>query len=553
MDKLGKAITEIGVLSPPRVYIRRVLKAICDNLDYRYGTVIEVDDHGEGRMVASHNLPEDYPERVHQAKAPILSSPSGKAIETGRIVVVHDSLSDPRIAPWYEIFRSFNIKTVVWVPLLSEGRAFGTYVLYDTRIRDVSEEELHALEQIGVMISIAIASNRCLNQLNRKTEELEREIAERKRAEEALLEIEEFNSSILNNSPNPMLVIDPDTSVRYANPALEKVTGFASAEIIGRKAPYPWWPEETVHQTSGELLKAMQEGLQRFEKLLQKKNGEHFWVEITSATVRKEEEFNYYLSNWVDITERKRAEDEKEILIRRLEATNQKLAESNKELQDFVYVASHDLREPLRKISTFGRLLQETLAGRLDEDQQENFEFMIDGANRMQEMVDAILSYSRVITKAKPSEVVDLNRIIDDLEGLELSDRLEETAGTITVPEPLPPVYADPSQVRQLFQNMIVNGLKYHRQGKPPEVTIRASETDDMVRAEVSDNGIGIAGDYYDDVFTMFRRLNPRKDYEGTGIGLTVCKRIVKRHGGEIWISSTPGEGSTFYFTLPKG
>ena len=247
-------------------------------------------------------------------------------------------------------------------------------------------------------------------------------------------------------------------------------------------------------------------------------------------------------------TGKREAENAKEMLA----AANVKLERSNKELLDFAYIASHDLREPMRKISAFGQLLQESLKGKLDEDEEENFAFMIDGATRMQQMIDALLSYSRVTTLAKPAKRMDLNKVIGDLKSVELAVLLEETGGTIHVPEPLPAVPADPSQVHQLLQNLIGNGLKFHREGIAPEITVRSRRVNgNMVQVEVEDNGIGIEEANYEKIFGMFQRLHSREDYGGTGIGLAVCKKIVERHGGSIGVKSTPGKGSTFWFTMP--
>ena len=249
---------------------------------------------------------------------------------------------------------------------------------------------------------------------------------------------------------------------------------------------------------------------------------------------------------------RKLAEEEKRRLMEELEETNQKLERSNKELRDFAYIASHDLREPMRKISAFGQLLQKSLKGKLDEDEQENFAFMIDGANRMQQMINDLLIYSRVSTKAKPHARVDLNAVIEDLKNVELAVQVEEAGGVINVPEPLPPLHADPSQIHQLLQNLLGNGLKYYRKGVPPVITVRGRVVNgNMVRIEVQDNGIGIEEQYCANIFGMFKRLHSREDYEGSGIGLAVCKKIVERHGGEIGVESNPGVGSTFWFTVP--
>jgi signal transduction histidine kinase len=231
----------------------------------------------------------------------------------------------------------------------------------------------------------------------------------------------------------------------------------------------------------------------------------------------------------------------------------EKLEQSNQQLQEFAYVASHDLREPLRKISSFGRLLQDSLQDKLTADDKENFEFMIDGAQRMQQMIEALLTYSRVTTHGAEFRPVDLNLILEQLKTLELAAKLEDVPGSsIEVPASLPVVQADPIQMRQLLQNLIANGMKYQPKSGIPKITVRATKTEDnMIKVEVEDNGIGIKEEYYNTVFTMFRRLHSRSEYEGTGIGLAVCKRIVERHNGKIGLTSVVGKGTTFWFTVP--
>ena len=249
---------------------------------------------------------------------------------------------------------------------------------------------------------------------------------------------------------------------------------------------------------------------------------------------------------------REKAELSLQELNRDLEINNEKLNRSNLELQDFVYVASHDLREPLRKISSFGGLVKASLREGLEENDKENLDFMIDGADRMTLMIEALLTYSRLNTKEMQFETVDLHEIIRQFEELELAAMLEETGGTIEVPEPLPSVKADSVQIRQLLQNIICNAIKYHREGIPPRIMVRARQVSgDKIRIEVQDNGIGINEELHDDVFKMFKRVHSRQKYEGTGIGLAVCRKIVDKHGGQIGIDSNDGEGSTFWFVLP--
>ncbi|HBG77640.1 MAG TPA: hypothetical protein DDW84_02160 [Phycisphaerales bacterium] len=236
----------------------------------------------------------------------------------------------------------------------------------------------------------------------------------------------------------------------------------------------------------------------------------------------------------------------------RVDERTAQLAATNDELKNFVYIASHDLREPLRKISAFGNMVQKSLAGKITGDDAENIGFMIDGANRMTQMIEGLLAYSRVSAKAQSAETVNLNDIVKQLRELELSVLLEEKHTTIDIPQPLPEVDIDPVQIRQLMQNLIANGMKYQAKGNVPQITLTSKPAvDGMVRIEITDNGIGIKPEFQQAIFIMFKRLHSKNEYEGTGIGLAVCKKIVERHGGQIGVESEPDKGSTFWFTLP--
>ena len=240
----------------------------------------------------------------------------------------------------------------------------------------------------------------------------------------------------------------------------------------------------------------------------------------------------------------------KEIVER--ERVERELKRSNGELEQFAYIASHDLREPIRKVCAFSRLLESSLKGKLDADQAENLNYLIDGADRMMRMVDALLSYSRITTRANPIEEIDLNQTVRNLEAFEVAERLRETGGSIDVPEKLPSVLGDPIQINELMQNLLSNALKFHRDDIPPKIVIGSKKKDDdFVEILVKDNGIGIEEGEAEGIFTMFKRAHDRNKYEGSGIGLAICKKIVERHGGEIGVRSNPEGGSTFWFTLP--
>ncbi|HEX2386416.1 MAG TPA: ATP-binding protein, partial [Candidatus Binatia bacterium] len=224
------------------------------------------------------------------------------------------------------------------------------------------------------------------------------------------------------------------------------------------------------------------------------------------------------------------------------------LRRSNAELEQFAYVASHDLQEPLRKVASFCQLLQQRYGGQLDARADQYIGFAVDGAQRMQALINALLSYSRVGSQGKAFERIDCEKILDGTLAV-LKRAIEESGAEITR-GPLPTVMADPAQLGQLFQNLIGNALKF-RDHRPPVVRVAAERKDKEWLFSVADNGVGFELKYADRVFVMFQRLHAKDEYPGTGIGLAVCKKIVERHGGRIWVESAPGQGSTFYFTIP--
>jgi len=381
------------------------------------------------------------------------------------------------------------------------------------------------------------------------------DITARKELEKAIEYSEGRYRTVLDEIGDAYFEVDLKGTFTFVNDQMTQHLQYSKEELLGMNYK-TFTPKEEVKNVYAAYNRAYRTGepsLSFGHKVIRKDGTGRFSdVSISPLKNAKGEIFGFRgISR--DITARKRLEEEREALLQEIRKINRKLEEANKELQDFVYIASHDLREPLRKISSFGTLLQDSLKGKLDEDQQENFQFMIDGARRMQDMIDALLTYSRLTTRAKPPEWVDLNKVIEDLKKLELATMLDETQGIIDVPQPLPSVQADASQMHQLFQNLIGNGLKFHKEGIPPAIIIRAYEVENnMIRIEVEDNGIGIDEKYHSQLFTMFKRLHSQEEYKGTGIGLASCKKIVERHGGNIGIKSTLDKGSIFWFTLPR-
>ncbi|MGQ9681194.1 MAG: PAS domain S-box protein [Anaerolineae bacterium] len=244
---------------------------------------------------------------------------------------------------------------------------------------------------------------------------------------------------------------------------------------------------------------------------------------------------------WRDITQRRLAEDELRRAITELER-------SNKDLEQFAYVASHDLQEPLRTVSSFVQLLSRRYRGRLDADADEFIGYAVEGATRLQHMINGLLEYSRLGTRAQPLAPCDVNLVVHQAL-VSLQAAIQESGATINV-DLLPTVQADEGQLVQVFQNLIGNALKFRR-NQPPTISISAQRHPGEWRFAVRDNGIGIEPDARERLFQVFQRLHNRADYPGTGIGLAMCRRIIERHGGRIWVESEPGVGSTFFFSLP--
>jgi light-regulated signal transduction histidine kinase (bacteriophytochrome) len=243
-----------------------------------------------------------------------------------------------------------------------------------------------------------------------------------------------------------------------------------------------------------------------------------------------------------DITERKQSEEQ-------LQSTLVELERSNKELEQFAYVASHDLQEPLRMVSSYTQLLAQKYEDQLDDKAKKFIGYAVDGAVRMQTLINDLLAYSRVSTQGKTLKTIDSHAALGAALR-NLATTIEDNRA-IVVNDDLPIVRADATQLSQLFQNLIGNAIKFQR-ADLPRIQISVCDLGSEWRFSVKDNGIGIEAKYAEKVFVIFQRLHTRQEYPGTGIGLAICKRIVERHGGRIWFESEPGTGSTFYFTLPK-
>ncbi|HIJ66443.1 MAG TPA: PAS domain S-box protein [Candidatus Hydrogenedentes bacterium] len=395
--------------------------------------------------------------------------------------------------------------------------------------------------------------------------ELGQEIRERKQAE---AELSRFKSMI-ENANLGYLMTDTEGVVTYVNQSYADMHGYIPEELVGQSVVALHHGGDKTHFEAF-MAPAFRtpDGLSNEEVCHARKDGSEFPVLISAWVVREaDHEPGVLCFMAVDVTERKRIEEEREKLVNllmdtndALEDLNTKLEHSNQELEDFAYVASHDLQEPLRKIQVFGSQLARIEANTLSPRGQDYLERMTNAATRMHKLIEDLLTYSRVTTRAQAFAPVDLGSVMQEVLS-DLEVRIEQANARVNV-GPLPTIHADPTQMRQLFQNLVGNALKYHREEGTTVVDVEAkalvlseSETANgaMYELAVRDNGIGFDEKHAERIFGVFQRLHGRDTYEGTGVGLAVCRKIVTRHGGTIAAKSKPGQGSTFVITLPAG
>lgn len=351
--------------------------------------------------------------------------------------------------------------------------------------------------------------------------------------------------ALLQAAPDGILVVANSGIIVVANPACAKIFGYDPNELIGKPVetivPAHMGPKhaqmrdkyfDTPHP------RPMGVGL---DLLAARKDGSTIPVEISLSPVMFKGN-KAAIAIIRDVTDHRRLE-------RELKHNNEELKRSNQELEQFAYVASHDLQEPLRMVSGYTQLIKRRYAGELDAAANEYIDFAVDGVKRMQALINDLLAFSRVNARGKPFGLVDLRDVADQTVS-NLRPMIEECGGRVELGY-LPTVAGDRTQLIQLLQNLVTNALKFKRSDVAPVVRIAAARDGDVWQVDVADNGIGMEPQYFDRIFVIFQRLHSREKYPGTGIGLSICKKVVERHGGRIWLDSAEGAGTTFHFTLP--
>ena len=378
------------------------------------------------------------------------------------------------------------------------------------------------------------------------------DLADRRRKDEALRKSDQRFRSMMESAPDAMMICDEAGRIQTVNTQAERLFGYDRTELTTRSLDTLLLDRE---RPAEEDTAAEPVGFQARDRAFQdlqavgaryngrRKNGETFPLDLSRSPLEVGSE--HLVINAVrDRTAQQQAEDS-------LRKYSLDLARSNAELERFAYVASHDLQEPLRMVSSYTQLLSRRYKGKLDPAADEFIAYAVDGATRMQRLINDLLALSRIGTQARPSEPVDtdaiLRRVVSDL-----GPAIEAAGAAVVSPRPLPTVLADGIQIGQLFQNLVGNALKF-RGTEPTRVEITAAPSEDGKFWQFSfrDNGIGIEPQYFERIFVIFQRLHGKEQYPGTGIGLAICKKIVERLGGKLWVESQPGHGANFLFTLP--
>jgi PAS domain S-box-containing protein len=370
--------------------------------------------------------------------------------------------------------------------------------------------------------------------------EISHDLSERKESEAKY-------RGLLEAAPDAMVVVNPGGEIVLLNVQAEKQFGYRSDELVGQKVKNII-PEGFAERLIADGTRTAADALAQqigtgIELTGRRKDGSEFPIEIMLSPLESAEGI-LVTAAIRDISERKKSEEQ-------LVKTVGELKRSNDELQQFAYVASHDLQEPLRMVASYTQLLAKRYQGRLDSDADEFIAFAVDGCNRMQGLIQDLLAYSRAGTNGKAlHEIPGENALNKALTNLRAT--IEES-GAVVTHDALPVIRTDETQLAQVFQNLVGNAIKY-RSAEVPHVHVSTTKNGgNEWLFSVRDNGLGIDPQYFERIFVLFQRLHGREEFEGTGIGLAVCKKILERLGGRIWVESQPGKGSTFYFVLPQG
>jgi PAS domain S-box-containing protein len=515
--------------------IRGIIQVMCERLDWACGARWSLDER-ENRLhcIETWSLEDPKIQAFLEVSrnATFVPGQAGlvrRVLATGTAVWVED-VSRKDDFQRSAIAREAGLRGAFALPVLMGERVLGAIEFFS---RDARKPDRWLLQ-------IAVSVGRQIGQLMARRE-----------AEAAMRESEARFRSLTELSSDWFWEQDEELRYTAVSRGVFEAFGIEPAELIGKQR----WDAEIVGISEADWAKH-RAALTARERFLDLEYGRkdasgriHYMSSSGHPVFDEEGRFKGYRGIGKDITERKLAEEALRAAHDELENKARELTRSNDELQQFAYVASHDLQEPLRMVSSYTQLLERRFGDKLDGDAKEFMAFIVDGAARMKQLIEDLLAYSRVGTRARDFQPTDsalaLEKACANLKGA------QEQSGAVVTHEALPTVHADGTQLVQLFQNLLGNAMKFRGEA-PPRIHVAAETREEVWVFTVRDNGIGLDPQYAERIFMMFQRLHTKADYPGTGIGLAICKKIVDRHGGRIWVESQPGQGCTFGFTLPR-
>lgn len=383
----------------------------------------------------------------------------------------------------------------------------------------------------------------------RSSRELEEEVEQRKKAEDKF-------RNFLERAPDSIIVVSEAGIIQLVNAQTVKMFGYAREEMVGNRIellmPQRYEKMHPFRRFRFYDTARSTQVAEGFELYALRKDGQEFPVEMSLSPMDTDEGL-MLTASIRDVSEKKQLEkvirDTNITLERKVKQRTEELERKNKELEQFAYVASHDMQEPLRTTASFVDLLRKQYKGKLDENADKYLDYMVQSSDRMKNLIRDLLDYSR-LGREKDKWQVDCNGIVEQVKA-DLNRVIRESQAIVKAGK-LPLLDGFPTELKLLFQNLVSNSIKFRRPGVPPVVEINAIKSNGAWQFSIQDNGIGIEPQYLDRIFVIFQRLHNRTDYEGSGIGLAHCKKIVELHGGKIWVESRPGVGSTFFFTISE-